>query len=123
MKSILITGGAGFIGVNAAHHFSNRSWAVTVLDDLSRRGACNNLDWLRRQTQVRFERADIRDQATVDQLMAEIRPDMVLHLAAQVAVTTSVADPREDFEINAMGTFTVLDAVRRESPESFYLNA
>jgi CDP-paratose 2-epimerase len=55
--------------------------------------------------------------------VAEVRPDVVLHLAAQVAVTTSVTDPREDFEINALGTFNVLDAVRRLSPKSFFINA
>jgi CDP-paratose 2-epimerase len=119
----LITGGAGFIGVNAAKHFHERSWAVTILDNLSRRGAQDNLDWLRRQQQVRFERADIRDRDAIERVVGQLRPDAVLHLAAQVAVTTSVADPREDFEINALGTFNVLEAVRLKSPDSFFINA
>ena len=123
MKSILITGGAGFIGVNAARHFHERGWAVTILDNLSRRGASENLDWLRRQQQTRFEHADIRDFRAMERIVDELRPSTVLHLAAQVAVTTSVTNPREDFENNALGTFNVLDAVRTKSPESFFINA
>jgi CDP-paratose 2-epimerase len=123
MKSILITGGAGFIGVNAAQHFHRQGWAVTILDNLSRRGAQDNLDWLRRQQQVRFERADIRDCDAIERLVGELRPDAVLHLAAQVAVTTSVSNPREDFEINALGTLNMLEAVRLKSPESFFIYA
>jgi CDP-paratose 2-epimerase len=123
MKSILITGGAGFIGVNAARHFHQQGWAVTILDNLSRRGAQDNLDWLRRQQQVRFERADVRDRVGIERIVDELKPSAVLHLAAQVAVTISVADPREDFEINAIGTFNVLEAVRLKSPESCFINA
>jgi len=123
MKSILITGGAGFIGVNAARHFHQQGWAVIILDNLSRRGAKENLDWLRHQQQVRFERADIRDRAAMERIVDEVKPAAVLHLAAQVAVTTSVTDPREDFEINALGTFNVLEAVRLKSPDSFFVNA
>lgn len=123
MKSVLITGGAGFIGVNSARHFAGRGWKVTVLDNLSRRGTEDNLRWLQGQTPFDFHRIDIRDAEAVSRLVAETRPDALLHLAAQVAVTTSVTDPREDFEINALGTFNVLDAVRRESPETFFINA
>jgi CDP-paratose 2-epimerase len=123
MKSILITGGAGFTGVNAARYFHERGWAVTILDNLSRHGASENLDWLRRRQQVRFENADIRNLPGIEQIVDQLRPDVVLHLAAQVAVTTSVAHPREDFKINALGTFNVLDAVRTKSPESFFINA
>jgi len=123
MKSILITGGAGFIGVNAARHFHQRGWAVTILDNLSRHGAKDNLDWLRGQQQVRFEHADIRDFGAMERIIDELRPNAVLHLAAQVAVTTSVTNPREDFETNALGTFNVLEAVRTKSPESLVINA
>jgi CDP-paratose 2-epimerase len=123
MKSILITGGAGFIGVNAARHFHQQGWAVVILDNLSRRGAKENLDWLRHRRQVRFERADIRDGAAIERILDEVKPAAVLHLAAQVAVTSSVSDPREDFEINALGTLNVLEAVRLKSPDSFFINA
>ena len=123
MKTILITGGAGFIGVNSARYFSQRGWSVILLDNLSRRGTEDNLQWLQEQAEIRFERADIRDAENIERLLAEIKPDVLLHLAAQVAVTTSVTDPREDFEINALGTFNLLEAVRKQSPQTFFINA
>jgi CDP-paratose 2-epimerase len=109
----LITGGAGFIGVNAAAHFARRGAEVTVLDNLSRRGTPENLEWLcREHPTVRAVTADIRRDNAV--LAAEAaRADVILHLAAQVAVTTSVTDPRTDFEINALGAFNVLEAARQ----------
>ena len=122
-KKILITGGAGFIGSNAARYFAARNWSVTVLDNLSRAGTDNNLVWLRDGTSFDFEHADVRDQARVDRILAEHRYDAVLHLAAQVAVTTSVTDPRTDFAVNALGTFNMLDAVRRHSPEAVFILA
>lgn len=123
MKSILITGGAGFIGVNTAQHFASRDWKVTVLDNLSRRGAEENLRWLQGQAAIDFVRADVRDAEAVAEIVRSARPGVVLHLAAQVAVTTSVTCPRDDFQINAMGTFNMLEAVRQNSPESFFINA
>jgi CDP-paratose 2-epimerase len=122
-KKILITGGAGFIGSNAARYFAARNWSVTVLDNLSRAGTDNNLVWLRDGTSFDFEHADVRDQARVDRILAEHRYDAVLHLAAQVAVTTSVTDPRTDFAVNALGTFNMLDAVRRYRPEAVFILA
>ena len=123
MKSILITGGAGFIGVNAAQYFHDRGWIINIVDNLSRHGAAENLYWLQRQCKIRFERADVRDRQAMEQLVADLRPDAVLHLAGQVAVTTSVTNPRNDFEINALGTFNVIEAVRLKSPNSFFINA
>lgn len=123
MKSILITGGAGFIGVNSAQYFSNRGWKVTILDNLSRRGTEDNLRWLQDQTKFEHHNMDIRDADGVERLVGELKPDALLHLAAQVAVTTSVTDPREDFEINALGTFNLLEAIRKQSPETFFINA
>ncbi|MET0117883.1 MAG: SDR family NAD(P)-dependent oxidoreductase [Sedimenticola sp.] len=122
-QKILITGGAGFIGVNTAKYFAERGWEVTVLDNLSRRGTESNLEWLKSQARIDFEKVDIRDQKELERVVAKTRPDTLLHLAAQVAVTTSVTDPREDFEINALGTFNVLEAIREKSPESFFINA
>lgn len=122
-KSMLITGGAGFIGVNSAHYFATNGWKIVVLDNLSRRGTDDNLRWLQEQVPFQFERADIRDASAVARIVQDVSPEVVLHLAAQVAVTTSVSDPREDFEINAMGTFNMLEAVRRHSPESFFITA
>ncbi|MCZ2135313.1 MAG: SDR family NAD(P)-dependent oxidoreductase [Burkholderiales bacterium] len=123
MPSILITGGAGFIGVNSAHHFASRGWDVTLVDNLSRRGTEDNLAWLQGRAKVQFHRVDVRDASAIAAVLRSVKPDVVLHLAAQVAVTTSVTNPREDFEINALGTFNVLEAVRLESPASFFIYA
>jgi CDP-paratose 2-epimerase len=122
-KRILITGGAGFIGCNAARFFRARNWGVTVLDNLSRQGADKNLQWLHNDTSFDFEQVDVRDGANVDRVLSQQGFDAVLHLAAQVAVTTSVADPSTDFAVNALGTFNVLDAIRRYCPEAVFINA
>ena len=109
----IITGGAGFIGSHAAARFHRAGHHVVLVDNLSRRGADVNLDWLRRRGVTDFVRADVRDAAAMaDVIGRHADADAVLHLAAQVAVTTSVADPRADFEVNALGTFNVLEAVR-----------
>lgn len=122
-KRILITGGAGFVGCNAARFFGARNWNVTVLDNLSRRGTDDNLNWLRDGTRFDFEHVDVRERAAVDRVLAEGQFDAVLHLAAQVAVTTSVADPATDFAVNALGTFNVLDAVRLHCRDAVFIFA
>ncbi|MGB1250294.1 MAG: GDP-mannose 4,6-dehydratase [Candidatus Promineifilaceae bacterium] len=119
-----ITGGAGFIGCNSAEYFLNQGHAVTVFDNLSRPGTEKNLAWLRglnSAENLHFIQGDIRNY---DALCASIGgSDVVLHLAGQVAVTTSVVNPREDFEINALGTFNVLEAVRNHCPDAIVINA
>jgi CDP-paratose 2-epimerase len=115
---ILITGGAGFIGCNLADACIRAGDEVTVLDNLSRRGSAANLRWLRslHGEAFGFVQADIRD---ADAMVAAVKGyDAVYHLAAQTAVTTSVVDPRTDFEINALGTFNVLEAVRKSAPDA-----
>jgi CDP-paratose 2-epimerase len=120
----IITGGAGFIGCHAAARLHRQGHEVVLVDNLSRRGAQANLDWLQRQGVDTFIRADIRDTRVINDIFARhADADAVLHLAAQVAVTTSVADPRADFETNALGTFNILEAVRTEAggkPVVFY---
>jgi CDP-paratose 2-epimerase len=109
----IITGGAGFIGCHAALRFQRAGAQVVVVDNLSRRGAEANVAWLRSQGVTEIVRADVRDAAALSALVARHHDaDAVLHLAAQVAVTTSVHDPRADFEANALGTLNVLEAVR-----------
>ena len=123
-RRILITGGAGFIGTNAAARFVANGWEVTILDNLSRPGGAANLEWLRARANIAFERADVRDRGAIERAFRDHSPfDAVLHLAAQVAVTTSVADPRTDFETNALGTLNVLEAVRHLAPDAILLNA
>jgi len=109
----IVTGGAGFIGCHAAARFHEAGDRVVLVDNLSRRGADANLGWLRERGLTDFIKADVRDAAAMDDVLARhADADAVLHLAAQVAVTTSVKDPRDDFEVNALGTFNVLEAVR-----------
>lgn len=112
MKTI-ITGGAGFIGSNAAARYLRRGDDVIVIDNLSRQGGEKNLAWLKSQGPLEFVRADIRDAQEMNRIF-DLHGDagMILHLAGQVAVTTSVADPRADFEANATGTLNVLEAAR-----------
>lgn len=113
MRKWIITGAAGFIGCHAASIFHEKGDQVVLVDNLSRRGAESNLEWLRSRGITDFVKADIRDYAAMcDVIGRHADADAVLHLAGQVAVTTSVVDPRSDFEINALGTFNVLEAVR-----------
>lgn len=120
----VVTGGAGFIGSNVVKRLLGLGHHVVVVDDLSRRGTGENLDWLRTLGKPDFVKQDIRNAPGVADMMARHRDaDVVLHLAAQVAVTTSVADPRTDFEINAIGTFNVLEALRACGGNSILLYA
>ena len=120
----LVTGGAGFIGCNAARRWMERGHEVVVLDDLSRRGADSNLEWLSGQGRLAFERVDLRDAAALDAAVARhLDAQVILHLAAQVAVTTSVTEPRHDFEVNALGTFNLLESARRHTPSAAFLYA
>ncbi|MFQ5398015.1 MAG: NAD-dependent epimerase/dehydratase family protein [Anaerolineae bacterium] len=120
---LFITGGAGFIGSNSADAFLKQGHEVALYDNLSRTGCRANVTWLRRRhgERVCLVEGDVRDY---DRLAAAIAgTDVVLHLASQVAVTTSVENPREDFEINALGTFNVLEAVRHHCPEAAVIYA
>ncbi len=111
---IIITGGAGFIGSNAASRYLRRGDSVVVIDNLCRDGVDKNLEWLRAQGSLDFVKLDMRNGEELARLFERHRDaNYVLHLAAQVAVTTSVINPREDFEVNALGTFNVLEAMRR----------
>ncbi len=110
---VLIIGGAGFIGANTASRFMKKGHEVTVFDNLSRRGTKWNLEYLKKEGPVKFVKGDVRKyQDLVNLFKKDKNYDAVIHLAAQVAVTTSVTNPREDFEINALGTFNVLEAIR-----------
>jgi CDP-paratose 2-epimerase len=108
----LITGGAGFVGVNLADRLLGEGKNVAVLDNLSRPGVETNLAWLKEKYQQRLQVliADVRDRAAVASAVAQA--DQVFHFAAQVAVTTSLENPFYDFEVNALGTLNVLEAIR-----------
>jgi len=126
MRHVFITGGAGFIGCNSADHFLRQGATVAIYDNLSRRGGRANLEWLHARhggERLRVIEADIRNYDRLAAAVADAAPDVMLHLAGQVAVTQSVVDPREDFEINALGTFNVLEAVRHHAPGAALLYA
>ncbi|MBN2517875.1 MAG: SDR family NAD(P)-dependent oxidoreductase [Candidatus Altiarchaeota archaeon] len=108
---ILITGGAGFVGSNLADNFLRKGDSVTIYDNFSRSGSERNAEWLKsNHPKTEIIKADIRDFDSLKK--AASRADAIYHTAGQVAVTTSVQNPREDFEINALGTFNVLEAAR-----------
>ena len=111
-RPVLITGGAGFVGANLAHRLLAAGRPVRILDNLSRAGVERNLRWLRdtHGAALQAEIADVRDAAAVSRAVRDA--GAVFHFAAQVAVTTSLVDPIEDFEVNARGTLNVLEAVR-----------
>src|SRR5688572_4926780 len=111
-KPILITGGAGFVGSNLAHRLLSAGHRVRLLDNLSRMGVERNLRWLieTHGDLVDIEVPDVRNYAIVERAVKDA--SQVFHFAAQVAVTSSLTDPCEDFEINARGTLNLLEAVR-----------
>jgi CDP-paratose 2-epimerase len=119
----LITGGAGFIGSNLAARLLGRGDEVWIFDNLSRRGTQWNIEQLKKNKNLHFVKGDTRHYDELKKLFSDNRDfDAVFHLAAQVAVTTSVINPREDFEINAFGTFNVLEAIResKSNPAVLY---
>lgn len=116
---ILITGGAGFIGANVAASYLKRGHSVTVYDNFSRKGTEKNIDWLQTLGATKLLKVvegDVADFSSLKQLVK--KQDIVFHLAGQTAVTTSIKNPRLDFEANALGTFNVLEAVRQSNPET-----
>lgn len=120
--NILITGGCGFLGSNIAAHYLRLGSRVTVVDALFRLGGSLNADWLRglassHGAELRLEHLDLADAAGVERVFTERGPfDYICHLGGQVAMTTSLSDPRRDFDTNVRGTFNVLEAMRTRSP-------
>ena len=115
---LLITGGCGFLGSNLAADTLARGDELIVFDSLYRNGSRDNLTWLQSQGEFRFEHGDIRNPNDITRLISETKPDAIFHLAGQVAMTTSIADPRKDFEVNVIGTHNLLEAVRQYAPDS-----
>ena len=115
---LLVTGGCGFLGSNLAAHAISQGLELCVFDSLFREGSRFNLEWLRGQGNVRHVHGDIRNANDVSRAVQSFAPDMVFHLAGQVAMTTSIADPRMDFEVNALGTLNLLEAVRQHAPQA-----
>jgi CDP-paratose 2-epimerase len=118
---LLITGGCGFLGSNLAAHALQRGDDLIVFDNLSRYGSAQNLRWLQGQGRFTFVHGDIRSPDDVSNLIRRVGPETVFHLAGQVAMTTSIENPRLDFEVNARGTHNLLEAIRQYAPRAAVL--
>jgi CDP-paratose 2-epimerase len=114
----LITGGFGFLGTNIANEILRNKDELIIFDNLYRSGSTINKEWLESKGKYIFIHGDIRNPHDVERTIIEYRPDIIFHLAGQVAMTTSIVNPRMDFEINAIGSFNVLEAVRQYSPDT-----
>ena len=117
-KVVLITGGAGFIGINSAKHFIEQGYKVILVDNLTRAGSQGNIDWLKNSGfDFEFIKCDICNYQQLANIYENNSIDLTLHLAAQVAVTLSVADPVADFQTNLVGSLNVLEAIRNHQPQ------
>ena len=123
-KRFLVTGGSGFIGSNYVSRLIVRGEDVTIFDNLSRSGSRRNLEWLRKShgdKSFNLIIGDVRDASAIKN--AAVKKDVIVHLAAQVAVTTSVTNPRDDFEVNAIGTFNTLESARLSGQKPIFVYA
>lgn len=118
MVKYLITGGCGFLGSNIASKIIQDGHELILFDNLYRFGSSQNKEWLETLGKFIFVYGDIRNTNDVEKLVKIYKPDIIYHLAGQVAMTTSIDDPKMDFEINTIGSFNILNAVRLYSPKS-----
>ncbi|MGE4384856.1 MAG: GDP-mannose 4,6-dehydratase [Endomicrobiaceae bacterium] len=114
----LITGGCGFLGSNIASQILKDKETLIVCDNLSRTGSEINLKWLQEQGNFIFFKTNVSDFKSISSIIEKERPDIIYHLAGQVAMTTSISNPRLDFETNVLGSFNILEAVRMHSPDT-----
>lgn len=114
----LITGGCGFLGTNLGAEVLRRGEELIVFDNLNREGSSKNLDWLKKLGDLTFFHVDIRSYNDVERVVSNTKPDVIFHLSGQVAMTTSLSDPRLDFETNVIGGHNILESVRRHVPEA-----
>jgi CDP-paratose 2-epimerase len=121
LKIHLITGGCGFVGSNIAARLIEKGEKVTLLDNLSRFGSSHNLEWLQGLGSLDFIQCDTADAGALAKAVKGLRPDVVFHLAGQVAMTTSVKDPFSDFRTNVLGTMNLLEILRMNAPEAALL--
>ncbi len=114
VKTVLITGGAGFIGINTADYYHKKKYNVIILDNFSRKGVEKNISWFKKTHKANYQilKYDLRQiSRKLDSIVA--KADIIFHFAGQVAVTTSVENPYDDFLINALGTLNLLEAIRK----------
>lgn len=114
----LVTGGCGFLGSNLASKILKNGDELFVFDNLYRTGTEQNLEWLKSQGKFKFYHSDIRSYNDVEYAVRDSKPDVVFHLAGQVAMTTSLDNPRFDFEVNVLGGNNILESVRKFAPDA-----
>lgn len=123
IMNILITGGLGFIGINTTLKYAeNPSNQIIILDNLSKNGSKNHIKLLKNFTNIKIYSENITNQKVLNNIFSS-PIDVVIHLAAQTAVTTSVSNPKLDFNSNALGTFMLLETIRQKSPDAHMLYA
>lgn len=115
---LLITGGCGFVGSNIASYAIKQGFDVIIIDSLYRKGSEDNLKWLQSQGEFKFYKEDTKNFEGLSKIIKDLKPDAVFHLAGQAAMTTSISNPRLDFETNALGAFNLLESVRQFSPDT-----
>jgi len=119
---ILITGGCGFLGTNLSKSIlDNNVDELFIFDNMTRDGSELNLNWLREYGNFKYYKNDIRNHEEVYKVVKDIKPDVIFHLAGQVAMTTSIQNPRLDFETNVLGTINILESIRKFSPDTFVI--
>jgi CDP-paratose 2-epimerase len=121
MKKYLITGGCGFVGSNIAYRLLQSGENVSLFDNLARKGSLENLEWLQGVGEVRFFKGDVADQDEIRNVIRKVKPDVIFHLAGQVAMTTSVSNPFRDFQTNVLGSVNLLESVRLENLDASIL--
>lgn len=114
----LITGGLGFLGSNLSKEILDRNEELYLIDNCYRKGSKENLDWLRKHGSFKFLNIDIRNAEEIESTIQKIKPNIIFHVAGQVAMTTSLINPRMDFEVNALGTLNILESTRKYYPEA-----
>ncbi|MFX1392084.1 MAG: GDP-mannose 4,6-dehydratase [Promethearchaeota archaeon] len=119
----LITGGLGFLGSNLSMEVINRDDKLYIIDNCLRKGSKENLNWLKELGSFEFFYEDIKNTKEIESIIKKIIPDVIFHVAGQVAMTSSLRNPRMDFETNVLGTFNILESVRNYCPESIIIYA
>lgn len=118
----LITGGCGFLGTNIGEEILNKGKKLIIFDNLYREGSIKNLEYLKNKSKdFIFHYGDIRNKNDVENAILLYKPDIIYHLAGQVAMTTSISNPQLDFEVNALGTFNLLDSIRKYKNDSIVI--
>ena len=120
LKKILITGGCGFLGCNLAFNLldNKKNNEIHIIDNLSRVGSNSNLLWLKKKGEFKFHKVSILNKNYIENLVKQLKPDLVFHLAGQVAMSSSIENPFNDFRINSFGSLILLDSIRKYSPKT-----